>query len=249
MTPNPDRTDVGDVAPQVKPAAPGGMRSRRRFMGAAAGGVGVLLAVQARSALGQTTCQSPSAMISGNTSPSDEQQVCIAGRSPGFWKQPQHFCDWGSIATPPTFDAYKISMCTKQKGQSNLSTDMIKVKGTLLREVFPFAVGGSASLWAVLAYPQSFKKGQLLRHGIAAWLNAGKWSSAGYPLSQAQVVEMIAAVYPTGGTYCPPSIVCVGGGMTADQVKQYIEGTYDGLNQIESTLKCSDVTGTCVTRN
>ena len=43
--------------------------SRRRLFRGAAGGVGVVLAVQAKTALGTGTCQSPSARMSGNTSP------------------------------------------------------------------------------------------------------------------------------------------------------------------------------------
>ena len=64
---------------------------RRRLFRGVPAGIGVLLAVQAKTALGAGVCISPSAMMSGNASPRPgDGSVCSGGRSPGFWKVPQH---------------------------------------------------------------------------------------------------------------------------------------------------------------
>lgn len=218
--------------PSREPEPQGGAvsMSRRRLFRGAAGGAGVLLTVHARTALGGGVCKSPSAMMSGNTSPRPGTGVtCSGGRSPGFWKVPQKFNNWGAAgATPPTFTVY-VDACST--GMKNLSLADIKTQGTTLDYIG--LTGHSATpgtgIWAVMAFPTSFQGGQLMRHLSAAWLNAGLFASAGaqYPITRQQIVEMWNAT-KGGGLYCPGSIV--GGcttGWDANAVINYISGMYD----------------------
>lgn len=227
MTSDAEQIPTGDGGVAVPGEAPVSMAGgrRRRLLGAAAGGVGVFLAVQARSALGQNLVQSPSAMMSGNTSPGQGNPTPLSGGfSPGFWKQPQHFSEWSNAgAVPPTFKQ-AVSEC--KNGQKGLSAANIVSPGTLVSVVFPGAPAGpDVGLWEVLASPKDFgAAGQLMRHLSAAWLNAG--AVPNYPMTQAQVRDMWSQL-ATGGVYCPPGIDCHGGGMTPDEVVNYIEGMYD----------------------
>lgn len=202
-----------------------GAPSRRRFVGAA-GGLGVLLAVQARSALGQGVCESPSAMMSGNTSPREgDVTACAGGFSPGFWKQPQHEDLWTTAGA--TFPQIDTTPGECSNGQSAISTERIADRGTLVGAVFEHAPSdcAEAGMWEVLAYPGNYDDGQLMRHLICAWLNAG--AVPGYPIPQQQVVAMQTQLV-SPGYYCPAGVQCTGGtGMSADDVIRYIEGMYD----------------------
>lgn len=214
---------------------------RRRLFRGAGAGVGVLLTVSAKTALGGTVCQSPSAMMSGNTSPRPGTGgTCSGGRSPGYWKVPQHSGSWNVAGGQyPTF---KKTVVECAKGMGDLSIEDVRNHGTLLASVFPGAPS-TYGLWAVLAFPNDpifGNKGQLLRHLSAAWLNAGYFnaSAAQYPISKAQVVAMWHAV-KFGGLYCPPSMPnCGTKGWSADQVKSYIEGMYDLNAQISEPDLC-----------
>lgn len=207
------------------------------------------MAVQARTALGAVQCQSPSAMISGNQSPRPgDGHTCSGGRSPGFWKQPQHFPYWGpSGLVLPTFYS-GITACSN--GLGNVTPCDIKTKGTLVGTLLPGAPGGSTyGVWEVLVWPTSYPvpqssgkncakkfintdvfggKGQLMRALICAYLNAAWFNSTSedYPISMQQVIDMWNAV-KNGGLYCPPNMTCNGGGLSADQIVAYIEGMYD----------------------
>lgn len=224
---------------------------RRRFLTGTTAGAGVFLAIQAKTALGTTTCQSPSAMISGNTSPRPGTgRICSGGRSPGFWKQPQHFSYWApSGLIPPTFS---VQVQTCMKGLGDLSPCNISSIGTTIDTIFTGAPGGSKGIWEVLAWPTAYPnvtrngttctpitgtqdvfggQGQLLRHLACAYLNAGQFGSANqdYPISMQQVKDMWNAV-KGGGLYCPQGMTCaVGTGMSASQIIDYIQGLY-GIN-------------------
>ena len=215
-------TPAGGTLPSV---------SRRRLFKGVAGGTGVLLAVHAKTALGAGACRSPSAMMSGNTSPRPRGGVpCSGGRSPGFWKQPQKFVNWGPAgATPATFNV-AVNNCLS--GMQALTLSNITSHGTLLTTAGFTDAPAGVGLWAVLAFPNSYNPGgQLLRHLAAAWLNAGLFDGAGgqYPLTQLQVVAMWNATKPgSGGLYCPG--VTLGScttGWTSQQVIDYISGMYD----------------------
>lgn len=220
-------------------------RRRKLLTGTAAAG-GVFLAMQAKTALGTTTCQSPSAMMSGNQSVRPGGgSPCSGGRSPGFWKQPQHFIYWAASGlVPPTFSV-PVKPCLT--GLSKISPCNISNQGTLLNSLFPGAPGGSKGVWEVLAWPTNYPtttgsgtectvtgssdvfggKGQLLRALACAYLNAGQFGSSGYPITMAQVIDMWNAV-KSGGLYCPSSITCAPGvGMSGTDIINYIQGMYD----------------------
>lgn len=257
--------DQGDRSvPEAPAPATPQPSTRRRFMGGAAGGVGVLLAVQARTALGQGICHSPSENMSGNASPQPESPTCWGGLSPGFWKQPHKFGFWEQAgALPPTIGQID---CTKQTGSGKLSYEAVTYvdppagngRGTTVVTFFPEAVGFSTGrgapvtsatgIWEVLAFPKDIG-GQHLRHLIAARLNAGFNSS--YPISLTQIREMWLALL-AGTDFCPGAIDCSTGGMNPDEVKQYIDGLYHTGTPISSRpsdrdLTLDDFPNTCTT--
>ncbi len=213
-----DQADTIRQAPQASPTG----NTRRRLLTAAGGGV--LLSVKANTALGSKICQSPSAMMSGNTSPRPDNGNCTGGRSPGFWAQPQTFLHWRAAGgLPPAFNGQVVD-CTTGLGKLTLAD--ITDRGTLINDVFPGAVSNDYGMWAVIAFPneESFGENrQLLRHLSAAWLNAGYFEF--YPMTQSQVKNMWLDLR-YGGLYCPTGN-CNGGGWTAAQVIAYIEGMYD----------------------
>ena len=199
---------------------------RRRLFRGIYGGVGVLMAVQAKTALGAGTCASVSATMSGNTSPRPGTGItCSGGLSPGYWKVPQHFNSWPSTgAIPPTF-IKPVDVCLT--GMTGLTLDIIKTQGTLLTGIGFAGAPTGVGIWAVLAFPGSYSGGQLLRHLAAAWLNAGYFVSVGarYPLTRVQIIAMWNAT-KSGGTYCPTGITCAVG-WSATDVINYISGMYD----------------------
>lgn len=239
--PGKTQNDVGTDVTAAAPAAP----RRRRLFGAAAGGVGVLLAVQAKTALGQTTCISMSGQMSGNTSPHSNHEVpCASGFSPGFWRQPQHFeLEWAQAgAIPPTFNA-TVSECVS--GMGKLSTDVIETPGTLVSEVFSGGLANpTVGLWEVIAFSDMYDA--LPRHLICAWLNAGAVS--GYPITRQQVQDIWSQL-STIGRYCPTSVSCNDGGLDAGQVQQMIEATYGYSAEYASTMCTVDDSGTAGAEN
>ncbi|MCB8747405.1 hypothetical protein LHU53_10850 [Rhodoferax sp. U2-2l] len=222
-----------------QPNATPNMLRRKLFKGAY-GGVGVLMAVQAKTALGGNLvdCRSPSAMISGNMSQRPDTGIsCSGGRSPGFWKVPQKFEYWaGTGATPPTFksDVYECA-----SGMKGLTLDNVATPGTLLTNI-GFA-GATGSVWAALAFPKSGEGGQLLRHLASAWLNAGYFQSnaAQYPLTKTEIIAMWNAT-KSGGTYCPASMSCSESQRwTPAKVIEYIESLYDFNSDVADPQLCT----------
>lgn len=212
--------------------------SRRRLFKGLAAGTGVMLAVPARTALGQVACQSPSARMSGNTSVRPGSGItCSGGRSPGFWKVPQKFQYWTSTgATPATF---KVPVSECSAGMQGITLADIDTHGTLVMSHFTGlspAKYTNVGFWEVLAFPTSFPGGSELRHFIAAWLNAGyfKTDAAKYPLSQQQVVDMWAATLT--GAYCPPSLGSCSAGWDRATVVSYISSMYDLNAGVEPSL-------------
>ena len=230
---------MNDRKPQARSenlvaAVPTTSGKRRRLITAAGGGVGVLLSVSAKTALGSTICQSPSAMISGNMShrPGDDKS-CVGGLSPGFWVQPQKSGYWSTAWV--SFPTFKEPIVECAPGMGSLSLSVIQDPGTLIDSVFDGGTAGfqpgvgelpDPGLWAVLFRPKRFgPNGQLLRHLTAAWLNAGYFGND-YPVSRAQIQKMWSDLR-LGGTYCPSSIDCGALGWDAQQVQSYIDGMYD----------------------
>ena len=223
-------TPAGGTLPSV---------SRRRLFKGAAGSTGVLLAVHAKTALGAGLCRSPSADNSGNASPRPNRGItCSGGRSPGFWKVPQHFSNWSKAgATKPTFKpGIVVNECAT--GMQNLRLNSLATQGTLLISIGFLGAPANTGIWAVMAFPNEFSGGQLMRHLSAAWLNAGYFSgdAAKYPITQKQVIDMWDAT-KDGGLYCPGTIGgCGTSGWTAEKVIMYISGMYDINSGVEPDL-------------
>ncbi len=211
---------------------------RRRLFRGVAGSAGVLLSVQAKTALGAVDCRSPSAMFSGNTSPRPDSGVsCSGGRSPGYWVQPQHFGAWAQAGQePPTFNP-GIAECAS--GLGGLSLVTIATAGTTFLSVFGndltpktgVSVVRPVPLWAIIYAPNDFQGNltQVARHLACAWLNANLFqgASAQYPLTPQQVKDMWTQI-TTNGYYCPAGANCSPTtGWSAEYVKSYIEGLYD----------------------
>lgn len=211
--------------------------SRRRFIGATAGGVGVLLAVQARSALGGT-CLSPSALVSGNLSHPADGLNCTGGLSPTVWKlqgtQGQMANPWPAGFTAPTFNT-TLTDSTGCNGGHDIANpkDVIAVDlsgnpmiGTPVDQVLPGAPGNTG-IWEVLAFPDFFTSpsGELMSHLLAAWFNA--LAFPGYPVKTWHISEMWEAL-KGGGTYCPSNLACnTDMGLTTSDVIAYLTTTYD----------------------
>ncbi|NMG73222.1 hypothetical protein [Aromatoleum diolicum] len=226
MATNPEPTDSIDGLPSPSQISrPAGIRSRRRFMGAAAGSVGVFLAVQARSALGQVSCQSPSALVSGNLSHQPVPQVCSGGLSPTDWKLKDTLLLWGSVGvSPPTFTtALEDSLGCNNGHVISDPKSVMSNAGTLVDTILPGAVANTG-IWEILAFPSLFSSGELMSHLIAAWLNATL--HADYPIRQSHVSDMWTAMQGSG-PYCPASLVCSdSSGMGEADIIAYIKNTY-----------------------
>jgi hypothetical protein len=219
---------------------------RRRLFRAAGGGAGVLMAVSAKSALGGV-CRSPSAMMSGNTSPRPGNgSTCSGGLSPGYWVQPQHSPNW--LTAGGVFPQFSGELVTCTTSLTSVAFTDITNQGTTIQSIFPgwtslSAYKGNVSIWWAINAPNDAMfggaggVGQLLRHLSCAWLNAGyfKSSSAYYPLTKAQVVDMWNQLN-TKGTYCPGTITCSKPWTKADVVS-YIDGMYDVNAPVDNLCK------------
>jgi hypothetical protein len=86
--------------------AQGASQTRRRFVSGSLSAAPVLLALQSSSALAGT-CRTPSRMMSGNLSNHGDKSTCMAGRSPGYWVQPQKFSEWR--VDKPTLQERKLN--------------------------------------------------------------------------------------------------------------------------------------------
>lgn len=225
--------------------------SRRRLVRGAAGGVGVMMAVSAKTALGTNICQSPSAMVSGNTSPEQgAPPPCSGGRSPGFWRNPQHFNAWIG-ATPPTLR--NVKLCPT--GLGGMTPANICTQGTTAFEVWgaaatnhlasysgtaqgsvecgsggPFTINPEEwGLWGILAFPKNagINEGDLLWHLCAAYLNSLAFED--YALTTAQVIDAGMALL-NNQNWCPDAIseeACGERAFTPSSFVSYISGMYD----------------------
>ncbi|NMG28759.1 hypothetical protein [Aromatoleum evansii] len=236
IPPEPSDTCRSEL-PEGSPAAPP-KGSRRRFIGATAGGVGVLLAVQAKSALAGT-CLSPSAMVSGNLSRPGDTQNCIGGLSPADWKlqdqQGQMVNAWPSVYVAPTFSTALADQTSCNGGHDITNPKEVfalgpsgPLMGTLVSEVFSGAPPDTG-IWEVLAFPHLFDSpsGEFMSHLLAALFNA--LTIPGYPVKTWHVFEMWEAL--KGGAnslYCPSSLVCnPDSGLRQEDVIAYLSSTYD----------------------
>ena len=152
--------------------------SRRRLLKAGTAVAPVILTLTSKPVLA-ATCPTGSALASLNVSGHTHPGVPCAGRTPGYWKQSQHFGNW----TMPYFPTESLSDVTGKKTRFNqvfnqqLSPDM-----TLLTSMENSSGGGENAVRS---------------HIVAALLNAAKgWNTAF--LSVAQVI-MIWDNYKSSG--------------------------------------------------
>lgn len=219
---------------------------RRRLFRGVGGGAGVLMAISAKSALGGGVCKSPSAMMSGNTSPRPGNgTTCSGGLSPGYWVQPQHSPNWQTAGG--VFPQFSSTVVTCGTSLNKVTFSDITNQGTTLQSIFtgwmPSGYQGNVSIWWAINAPNDTKfggaggVGQLLRHLSCAWLNAGYFKDAGakYPLTKAQVVEMWMQLKTTGG-YCPSSLKCTKPWSPADVIA-YISNMYDTNAAVDNLCK------------
>lgn len=220
---------------------------RRRLFRGVGGGAGVLMAISAKSALGGGVCQSPSAMMSGNTSPrAGNGTTCSGGLSPGYWVQPQHSPNWTTAGG--VFPQFNGNIVTCSSNLTAVAFSDITNQGTTIQSIFSgwtskSAYKGAVSIWWVINAPNDAMfggpggVGQLLRHLSCAWLNAGYFqgSSAKYPLTKAQVVDMWVQL-STKGSYCPTTLTCTKP-WSATDVINYISGMYDVNAPVDNLCK------------
>lgn len=141
--------------------------ARRRLLRGGLGVAPVLMASAPRSVLagGAGACVPASSFASINASRPDQQFIC-AGRTPGYWKQPQWFGQWPAPSCVPT---------------GNNATKFDDVFG---------ALGGypGKTLLYVLELPgNSIGRDALARHIVAAYLNAKSGKTPANVLSEATV--------------------------------------------------------------
>ncbi len=197
--------------------------ARRRLVRGAAGSAGVLLSVHAKTALG-TTCISPSAQISNNTSPRASTGVtCHGGNSPHHWKLPTNCSSWPSACSRPTFPSNVVVDTTQPWNCRALQSSDVTNQGATMSSMG--LTGVSISIWAALNFSDGSPGQELRRQICAAVLNAHAFQSIGnrYPLTPTQVIEMWDAV-KGGGTYCPSSLFgsCGSKSWGADKVVNFL---------------------------
>jgi len=104
-------------------------QGRRRFVSGSLSAAPVLLALQSSSALA-TTCRTPSRMMSGNLSNHGDKTTCMAGRSPGFWVQPQKFGEWR--VDKPTLQERKLNPSPSWRDITSGAPSLVKFTYTSL---------------------------------------------------------------------------------------------------------------------
>ena len=130
--------------------------ARRRLLRGGLGAVPVVLTVSSPSVMatgGGSVCTPASSFASINTSRPDRTFGC-SGRTPGYWKQPQHYSNW-----PTPFVA---------KGDD----------ATKFNDVFGSAYGYPGKTLLDVLELQGGDRNAVARHIVAALLNAAKnWTS------------------------------------------------------------------------
>lgn len=180
----PDPTDTPPSSDS--PPAPGGEpnASRRRLLRGGLAAAPVLMTLVSRPVLAQNTCTTPSGFVSVNASTAGRGVVCT-GRTPGYWKQSQHFNAWPAPYYPTHVGGH---------GGHN---------ATLFDAVFAPHYPGKTLLDVL--NPQIVGSGppnDVARHVVAALLNvaAGLASVLTVP-----AVKAIWSEYITMGSYSPSS--------------------------------------------
>jgi hypothetical protein len=191
--------------PTERPGTPGttGARTspdphRRRLIRSGLGAAPLLLTLVSRPVLGQQ-CFTPSGFISMPTSQHGETQVCL-GRTPGYWKQEQHFEAW-----PPPYHAISLPAYG-----GPIATQFIQVFA-------PSPYPAETTFLQVLEMGDG-PLNSLARHIVASVLNvASGWVTV---LSVMRLQEMWSECVNTG--YYEPT---AGVKWTYDQMTAYLQST------------------------
>jgi hypothetical protein len=199
MTEQTELKTTGDDSSKGGEAA---LEKRRRLLKAGVGGGAVLATLKSRSALACTTgnCITPSAYGSINTSIPDKKKSC-SGRTPGYWKESQHYGEWPRGYYPTTTTGQYGHAATLFK--SCFSPDQL-VPNKTLRDAMCAECGDTSELG---------------RHVSAALLNAASGKTVGV-LTVQQVKEMWTATC-NGGYFHPTA----GVDWNAAKVVEYLKTT------------------------
>lgn len=194
-------TDRSADADDAKHAAASASRRKLLKAGAAASPLAFVIATRPARATGNL-CQAPSAFGSMHASgPGKEHPTCI-GRTPGYWKQKQHFDAWPSpyfpVDRPPP-----ASLVASQFHGVGFSGSQFN--GRTLLDVL--GEGGDAGGYVALA-----------RHIAAALLNA---ASGKTPVLTVAAVLQIWNDYVARGYYEPTA----GVKWDAEQIVTYLKST------------------------
>ncbi|MET0012499.1 MAG: hypothetical protein ABW088_02480 [Sedimenticola sp.] len=175
-------------------------RSRRGFakVGLAAP---LLLSIPSRPVFGNVFC-TPSALGSATHLSHRPMETSCGGFSPGAWKTP------GGDGQDPANEKQRTFLSIfGHLWHGNGSTNNAWFSDTTLQEVLE--MGGNQDRYEFGA------------HAVAAYLNAYYRSTTGYPMTVADVLEMVTAIL-FNGTYQPvPGYV-----MDAQDVVRFIEQTF-----------------------
>lgn len=102
-----DSSDVSKAKPASAGSADAGM-NRRKLLKLSVGGASALVVTLASRSVFACQSTTPSAFGSINLSRPDVM-VPLSGRSPGYWKQSQHFAEWESPYYPTTTSTHQAT--------------------------------------------------------------------------------------------------------------------------------------------
>ena len=168
--PDPIKFPPEDNAPQSSRLKVSAAFSRRRLLKSGAAVAPVLLTLVSRPVLGGTCVSTSEATSLTGSQLGGEQQVC-AGRTPGYWKQPQHFGEWTPPYTPG--ESGKKDKGDAQLAGASISPATVFHSGETGLLQGPHADFGTATLLQVMS-PELFNQDidGMGRHIAAALLNA-----------------------------------------------------------------------------
>ena len=172
--------------------AEGPDRNRRRLVRGGLGAAPLLMTLVSRPVLGEVTCLSCSAHLSGPTSHPHEQQVCSGG-SPNYWSQ--NLNEW-----PSPYQATTDAEASAALGSSSTLFATTANTATLFAATFsPSPYPPETTYLAVLN--MSGPSNEVARHLVAAQLNVAKgWT----PVLDAGRIQEIWLEY-TGKGYFEPT--------------------------------------------
>lgn len=189
--PTDSRVDTGSTLPDVRLV--GGISRRRLLKISAAGSAVTIMSVASRSVFAGTNgacikgcTTTPSAFGSINLSRPD-RVVCVTGRSPDYWKQPQNYSSW-----PGGY--YPVAVVREGK---------VDIPATKFSSIFSPTSGvlATATVLEVLAPEMGVINDPVARSVAAAFLNAATGRTAG--ILTVNQVKNIWSEYANKGYFEP----------------------------------------------